>query len=420
MYRYISSHLKPIATNEPYQNVNIAQMTMRHLLDNYLDGYITLSHTALKANVYIELDTLRTMRIGIPLKSTFNEWLQILANVRLPTKSKAPEYNIRRVYARDAVLADFKIHQCEPYKPYTSNASIANKTNLYVEGLPKATRALKTRCLTTVNGLLHRNFPYANGVQIHGGGITNMMVGVAHVGVWSFEAIGDIAQIAITSEMIGNVKPSIPLSSSFMLNLGHDLTDKSIVLSLGGFAFINPSFVRVVNDREGLLLVDSSKIDISQCLLSSRKLINISDLGIFDPTDTDNESYSKLQMSYVSSDVLVRKWLTLDQSFVAVVDTPNLTVKKHSTHWTGLYGVYEYHTNPYHILQDSYGRCPEYWVKKQNEAWIILVDDPVYYPYITQTTNQDEINFRNEAIPYHVETEIPMTMLEVISEIKTT
>lgn len=420
MYSFKSSYLKPLQRSQPYQNVNLTNIPLQTILDSYSDGFITLTHTNLKKPVYLLLSKLRTMDVPVNPKLNFGPWLTQLGNRRLPTIDKAPKYVTEKVYCRDAVLAGFHVDPCEPYKTHKTDAAIGNKTNLYLQVSQKAIPVAHKRFLTTVNGMMHRCTGFEDGCHIVDGGVSAMHYGACNVGVWSFEHIGDIHQFALTNDNVFKLQPSIPLSKSFVIKLGRDIENTSIVLSLGGFPYVNPPFVSVVNAEYGIIKVDTSKIDIATCLLQSRHRLNLTDLGLFDPTDTDeNESFGKLDTRDLANDVLVKKWLTLPQSFVAIIDTPDLTVQEHSAHWTGLYGVYEYHENPYHVLMDNYGRCPEYWVKKQHEAWIVLVEDPVYRPYITNTTNQDEVIFRNDAIPYHAETELPMTFLEITSTKKT-
>lgn len=419
MYSLVRSYLKPVIPNKPYQSYTIANTRMDVLLNEYLDGYLTLSHTALKGNVYLPLDTIRTMSITVNPEATVTAWLRQVGSTRLPTLDKEPVYRTSKVYARDSVLAGFHVDPCEPYKPHTTDAAIGNKTNLHVQVHEGIRHIVQRRTLTTVNGLLHRNFPYGEGLQIHEGGSSGMFKGTAHVGMWSFEYIGDVKQFPLTEENIHKILPAIPLGESFVIKLDQDLTDHSIILSLGGFPYINPDFMVVVNAEEGLIKVDSSKIDIVQCMMVSRHLIDLTELGVFDAMDKDNESFGKIDTRLVANDVVVKKWLTLPQSFIALIDAPNLTVTEHSAHWTGVYGAYEFHENPYHVLMDNYGRCPEYWVKRQHDARIILVEDPEYSPFLTLTTNQDEVNFRNDAVPYHVELKLPMTFLEISSTVKT-
>lgn len=419
MYTLVNSYLKSVITHQPYKESTTLNITMGELLYHHLDGYLTLSNPTLKGNVYLKLDDIRKLDIAVDQSLTVTAWLRAVGNRRLPTVTTKPVYNTRKVYARDAVLSGFHVDPCEPYKPHTTNASIGNKTNIHLQVHEGIRRIIQRRSLTTVNGLLHRNFPFGEGLQIHEGGSSSMYKGTSHVAVWSFEHIGDIQQFALTPENVNKVLPVIPLSESFIINLGQDISDKSVILSLGGFPYINPDFITIVNPEIGLIKVDSGVLDITQCIQASRHLIDLTDLGVFDSSDTKlNESFGWIDTRLVESDEVVLKWLTLAQSFIAIIDTPNLSVTEHSVHWTGVHGAYEYHENPYHVLMDHYGRCPEYWVKRQHDAWVILVEDPEYSPLLTMTTNQDEVNFRNFAVPYHVELTLPMTFLEISTTVK--
>lgn len=108
----------------------------------------------------------------------------------------------------------------------------------------------------------------------------------------------------------------------------------------------------------------------------------------------------------------------LEQSFVVVVKTDNLAVTKHQAHWTGVFGSFDYHENPVLPLQDLYGRLPEYWVKRQNETWVVQVQDPIYKERTHMWANEYEKEFVNDAMPYQSDPYLPMTFLEITSMTK--
>lgn len=414
MYTYISSWVKPAKYNTPYSDVNLNDMLLSKILKNYIDGYIVLSNPGLARPVYLELNNLRRDKVPINLTQTLRGWLQSIGDLTLTASSTMPTYSTQQVLSRDATLAGFKIDLCEPNKSANTGASVGNKTNLFVTYPLGRNKVLQSRVLTTVNGFLHPNRPYSNGIQVTDGGKSMLHAHSNNVGLLSFEHIGDVWQIPIKAENLHRYTPATPFNTTVMIDLDVSLVGKSIILSLGGYMFVAPAFVNIVSEEGGLLEVNLSQIDIPLKLLKSFEHIDLSSLGILE-ADPDNLEFGKIRLSDVTSDIAIKKWLTLPQSFVIVVDTPVLTLERLSTQRTGLYGVFETHENPYLPLMDNYGRLPEYWVKQQNEAWIIQIKDPIYKPHLFNTAVKTDIEFINDIMPGHAQFLTPPTLLNIVS-----
>ena len=69
-------------------------------------------------------------------------------------------------------------------------------------------------------------------------------------------------------------------------------------------------------------------------------------------------------------------------------------------------------------LLDHYGRLPEYWVKKQNGVWVLLVEDTLYKEHTHTLADETEKQFVNDAMPYHSEHQYPMSFLEISTTVK--
>ena len=418
MYTFVRSWLNPVSPELPYHNVDLRNVTVATLLDEYIDGYIELTHTALKGSVFVDLQTIRESDLPMNTSLKFSTWINTLGNRRIPTMSSKPVYETNRVYYRDAVLCDCKIDVTVPYRLPNDDAAISDKTNVYVEYPPKYRSPLNHRVITTVNGMGHLNFPFEKGIQIVDGGRSSLRRGDLSVGILSFENVAELVQIPITEDIMSKITPATPYKEGFLLDLNMDLSSHSFVLSIGGYLHFNPKFLKVISPETGVVRVDLGLIDVPLCINKSKHLIDLAPLGVHDTSDTNDESYGLLRVQDVYSDIVMKKWLTLPQSFIVVVNTPNLTVSTKQAHWTGLYGVYEYHENPTMPLLDHYGRLPEYWVKKQNGVWVLLVEDTLYKEHTHALADETEKQFVNEAMPYHSEHQYPMSFLEISTTVK--
>lgn len=415
MYQLVSTFLKDNRNSSHYQNIDIRKMKVGEVLDKFIDGYIELSSNFLSRNIYTDINELRRSQVNINTSMTFEQWLGFIEHNTLPGSPVKPKYQISTVYARDAILAGFKVSMIEPNKLPNEGGAVSNKTNLYIHGSNDVSNeSLVGYTLVSVNGMLHPCNGMEDGLQVIGGGKTWLHAKKNNVSLINFKNIGKVRQIPLTEDNIKHYTSSTPYATCFMISLGENITGKSIILSLGGYMFVNPSFATVVAPEKGLIKVNLSAVDVPFKVLHSYQLIDLSSLGVVSYGEDDGD-FGKLRVDQVKEDVVVKKWLTLPQSFVVVVDTITLTMEKIPLQQTGIYGAFEYHENPYLPLQDHYGRLQDYWVKHQNQAWIVQIDSPVYKPLLATTVNSNQVSFITKATQLHGVYKDPPYLLKIMA-----
>lgn len=412
MYKFVKSYLKKKSSNEPYGNVDIQEILLKDLLGNYIDGWIELSNPALTKNVFLTLDRLRRDNVPIRLDLTFNRFLGFLGNLSLDTVNTAPTYSSGMVQARDAIQAGWKVNMCEPFQPASTGAAVGAKKNLIVTRDFGDVKKLHNLCLTTVNGFVHRNIPRKEGVEIIDGGATWLHSRENLCGLISFESVGKVMQIPLVEEMIHRPTPATPYADSVIIDLEVNLEGKSVILVLGGYLYIQPSFLKIVAADNGTIKVDLKSLDLPTCFMNSYDTIDLEHLGFL--RSELQATSGGINVSKARSDVAVMGWLTLSQSFVVVVDVPVLTVQTRTLHKTGVYGSYEYHENPWLPLQDHYGRISEYWVKQQGRTWIIQMLNPTYAARMDYYAVTEGNTIMNKTIPYNAEWTREPRFLEII------
>lgn len=398
MYRFISSYLKPRYRNTKYDNVDISQMTLKELFDDYIDGWIELTHPSLSTNVYMLLNDLKQDDVPMRLDLTFNRFLGYIGDAALLTSTTKPVYKTDIVRARDALQAGYQIDMCVPYQEVSEGGVVTNKTNLYIDKPLEIDKTIADVCLVSINGFLHRAIPRVTGVEVIDGGRTWLHSKERLCSLLSFERIGKVIQIPIEAEMMERASAATPYSSAVVMKIGMDITNKSIVLSLGGYMYIDPDFLTVISAENGVFKITLSKIDIPTAILNSYDFIDLSSMGF--PRYELDRAHGCVNIIKATSDIAVKKWLTLPQSFIAVVDTPALTVEYEALHKTGVYGSFEYHEEPYLPLKHPLGRLSDYWVRKLNRAWIVQTTKPEYAHRLDYTSSEEFMLNINKAIPY--------------------
>lgn len=398
MYKLVSTYLKPKDANSSYSNFNISLMKVGYIQDNFLDGYIELSNPALDDNVFMTIQQFREIKLPYRLDQTFEYWLRYIGNKTiLGLTESRPNYSSAVVKARNAIQADYKISYVNRnYEPDTA-LPIGGLNDLYLRKPYVDTATIQNRLLATVNGYLHPTTPYYDGVAIVGGGSLVKTIGEINVGILSFASIGDVHVRAITEDNLFNYSAGIPLSDKCVVNVNMPLKNKSVIVVIGGYPLLDSDLVSVASDELGILNINTKKFDIFTHIIRQIGEINLEPLGI------SNEmlfgSLQPMSKKAILSDLITKKYLTLPQSFVVIVDTPDLTYERIPAVRSGLPDVHISLTEPILPLMDSYGRLVEYWISPENTAYSIITAHNYYNNFNYETIESYAADKVNQVMP---------------------
>ena len=392
MYVFKGSFLRAKNSRDGYLNVDTSTMLMGDILENYVDGYIILSNTQLTGTMYITINALRTAKVRMVTTMTMNQWFAYTSNDQLPTTQLIPRYKQSTVLYSDAFAANFKVDCIGRYLPLNANISKADKVDLLLRKNVPNKNDLYTKVVTTVNGLTHRSFAHEDGIAVAGGGSTFNNTGINTVGILSFAKSCNVRQYAITESMISSSSSTVPLYNELLINLGVSLENKSIMVSIGGHLFVNKGVGEVVNPETGIILVKLVKLNLVKMILNTVGKINLDSLGVF--AVDKSMTYNKVRVEDIKSDVCVKKYMTLDQSFVIVADTQCIQTQYDNLGISGLPGSYESRDEPMYPIVNSQGMMPEYWKSKLGDYWSVKITDDVTKRQI----HLSNLDYANETI----------------------
>lgn len=375
MYVFKSSFLRAKDSRDGYQNINITNILMSELLENFVDGYLTLTHTQIRGTFYLTINALRSTQVPMITTMTFNQWVTHNHDKELPVTKTQPKYKQGRVVYSDAFRADFKIDRVGRYLPVSANISNADKVDLLLRKNVPDKNELYTNVVATVNGFAHRAFSHEDGIALAGAGTTFNNTGINTCGVLSFSGACPVRQYAITENMITPSSSTIPLHHELLINLGQPLHNKTVMISIGGYLFINKGVGEVVNPETGIIMVKLIKLNLIKMILNSVGKIDLDTLGVFTSNKTVN--HNKVRIEDIKSDICVKKYMSLPQTFVIVADTECIQTDYHELSVTGLPGVYESEKEPVYPIVNSQGIMPEYWKSKSENGWSIRLTDDV-------------------------------------------
>ena len=397
MYRFVSAYLKPNSVSQSYQNVNISQMTIANIFNNYLDGYIELSNPALEDNIYLTLDEFRTTRLPYRLNQTFEYWLSFIGKRTIFASTIRPNYVSNMVKARNILQSNYQFALCNRQHTPDTALPVGDLNDLYIHKLDVNKTVLQNRCLISINGFMHPTVPYYDGIAAVGGGSQHKMIGKLTATMLSFANIGDIKQYPIKTEQVNRYKAGSPLSDKTVIDIGTDLTNKSIIVSIGGYPLIANELISILSDVGGVIKLDTRRFDLIRHINNQVGLINLEPLGIVTPED--DMGLPPLSAKGILSDIVTRQYLTLPQSFVAVIDTPLLTLEKEIVCSTGLRDKHISMTEPNLPIMDSYGRITDYWIMPENGPYAICTANDYYRHYNYETIGQFAFDIHNRVMP---------------------
>lgn len=396
MYTLVSTYLKPKGLSQTYGPYDISLQTLRTIKSTYIDGYIELANVALTDNIFVTIDEFRELNLPMRDNHTFEYWLRYIGNKTIPGVEIRPDYITREVKSRNVLHAGYKVDLCKRTQAPNNTLAIGDMNDVYLRKENVDVNILRTRSLTTVNGFFHPHVPYYDGVAIVGGGSQCKYLGKLQVGLWSFSGIGDVQMIPIKEDMIHRFKTGVLLANKAIVDMNTDIENKSILVFIAGYMLTGTNLVSVMSDVTGVIKIDMRAFDLVRRVTQAHGHINLESAGFtYDPEDS---SLTQFSANKILSDVVTKKIMSLPQSFIAIIDTPSLSITRHPIAKTGLIDRRISITEPNLPIIDSCGRCPEYWIQSQNTAYSIHLPHSYYEKHLHETRKQFTYDRFNTAI----------------------
>jgi hypothetical protein len=384
MYTYVSATLKARGKNQRYQAVDISLMLMKDIFSRYLDGYIRFTNSSISGSIFVDLNTLRSSTT-LPLRPnmSFTNWLGTLGNRTIPALLAEPTFENTTVVYSDAKRAVYDVKRVHPTFSPTVETPLATRTDLQVRKTGVNPTDFYQHVLVSVNGLFHLTDSYSTMTRVKDGGRSVEICNNNQVGLLSFKHIGAITSHPITEPMIVRPSETIPHKQSVWIDTGLDLTNKSVILSLGGYLHINDLVYDVISLNPGIIKVNFDKVQLMHRIMESRRVIDLSALEL--SVGSNNDQLVGLDELY--SDAVLKRYLQLRQSFFVVVDTPSLYTDTQLLQKSpGIPGLYISPSEPVYPMRLRFGNFAEYWPRKEDDVWTLSVADNAARNYLFETT----------------------------------
>lgn len=372
---------------------------MFSIFSAYRKAYLVLHNPVLPNDVYVDIDVFKPEYTSYT--GTLNELLVQIGDTALPTVPTLPTTQIKYAKYSDAFqvgyIADLTVigEQPPPNFPRSSMNDLFVIRPKYKTDMT----LIHSHCLVTVNGFLHRTDANTEKAYIVDGGRTFRHQRDNQFGILSFLDIGAVTKIPITDEMILNLDSENPLYDGTIINLqGHDIENKTVLMSVGGYLTLPEPGVFWQNSDTSVAL-NLSQTPYVQRYVESSYYLDLTSLGL-------DESYmnpSLVNVPQLTSDAVIKKYLNLSQSFIIVIDTPNLYFNRKYLGAARLPGEFITYTKPTYPLFVNYGKMVEYFTSEEDGQWHLAVRDSYYRNFIFNYQDGDKLNdVSDQKLPMNV------------------
>lgn len=385
MYTLVTAYCKNRDGNREWNTVDIGGIQLNNLFLKYSRIIAILSNPFITGNVAVDLETLTPSSEGLFL--TFNQFLVANGNNTLVKMDHIPTFSTKYAGFADAFHAGYKVDPIGKTQSYTMNMLTADKTYLRLTKPGVDYSLFHSSCLVNVNGFFHMIDSDINGAYVVDGMKTARKANQNMISVYSFKDLGHLQYIPITAQMLYKQIPEQAYKNSVYINTGVDLTNKTVLLVIGGYLHIldEAAFRQVSNTS---IRVDVGNLPILDRYFESKDYIDLSSLNLSSTPRNPNQ----IAISDLFSDTALAAYFTLSQSFIVLLDNPDVFIEQDYVKPNVAKDMYIAYTSPEYPLVTTNGKVSNYHYRKEGTIFSISTRDSMEKNYLYDTIDPKVVN----------------------------
>lgn len=377
MYNFVGSVCLSRSIGSQWHDVDLSNILVFDIYATYSKVFLVLYNDVLVSDVYVDLDTLKAEFSSY--NDTLANLLVFLANRTLPTVSSLPSTTIKVAKYSDAIRSNYKVNITKIGVVTPDNYPDSEKHDLEITRPNYATdlQLIHDHCLVSVNGYYHMTD--ADGVKayVYKGGDTMRKSRSNHLGILSFLDMGVLTKIPIAPANITGQTLDSPLKDKIYFSVDENLDNKSYILVLGGY-LVFPSENIFWRNGDNSFALDLNNLPYLERIYESRLYMDMSGLELTEQIINPDV----INAPEAWSDRVIKNYLTLSQSYLVLVDTPNLLTNKINLRHSSLPGMFTAYQEPVYPLVVSHGKVAEYWKVLEDGHWAVNVQDSFLRNYV--------------------------------------
>lgn len=363
------------------------------LFSDFYKVYLELSHNSLPDNIYVDLDIFKTNYSTYA--SGFDDFLIEIGDQTLPTVSSLPNTSVKYVKFSDAFRSFYKADLAVAGQILPDNYPNSLKDDVVLTRPAYNTdmSLIHSHTLVTVNGYVHETDATVEGdkAYIYEAGKTLRKSRNNNIGIMSFLDVSRLTKTHLTTEQIYAQEPDGQLYERTYINSGVDLNNKAYFLVLGGYLiFPDENVLWKVNDTT--VALNFNMISYIERIYESNMVLNLDHLEL----ETIPGEPNIFNIEQLKSNDVLRKYMLAKNTFLVTLDVNHLTYNKIYLRHSNLPGVFTAYENPRYPLVVNYGRIAEYWAVKEDNQWLVTVNDSFLKQFILDYYSNPQLTLIND------------------------
>lgn len=277
------------------------------------------------------------------------------------------------------------------------------------EGLEDVRHATQ-HSLVAVNGLFHYHEYITQGWAIPGANKTRLkQIDKTHVNILDFTQVGEVKLKRITDAMILPGKDNSPLHEATYIDIKESTAGKTVGIVIGGYFHLLDHTYKRISER--LIKVNFNNIRLESLYYKLKELTDVSTLPI---TDFGDDRVLGFELYHDST---IKALLKLPQSFIVIINNPNISVYEEPIGHLGVPGRYETAIPPIYPLRVGEGRYPSYKAIKELDRWVLAVEDNIIPLQVRYQKRNDKFSIiHNRIYPINGEEYARAHLVKIISD----
>lgn len=392
MYTFVRAIAVEFGSNQRWKEVDISTTPTSTLFTKYREIYAVLTHELVQDELTLKLaDVAADLQVNT---GTISEYLSSIGNKALPTVMGAPVIMRNNAVYSDAWAAGFHVDTVD-YN-VASDVPLPDELKPHLVLTPEADPddydflTFRKKVLATVNGFYHRTAADNRGFYIRDGNKTRRKSNENYVGLLSFATFGELEIHEIKDEDLA-FELSAVVGQETRVDKVHlkfeacDLCGKTPILFIGGYMVMIDGENLLMTNKD-ILTLKTLKYPFLERYFESAPYL---DFEGFDIVHT-NDNPDWVLRSYFKTEEFLRKYLTMEQSFLVLVDTQHLVLEKVYPEKQTVPHTFMYwgdqNDGPKWPLVVGEGKHEVYWRQYEAGSWVMRAHDTYKRAYMFHTT----------------------------------
>jgi hypothetical protein len=378
MYTFTNAVCLSRSIGSQWTEVDLSQILVFDIYQNYTKVFLVLYNDVLMQDVFVDFDTLRTEYSSF--NDTLEELLIELGSRALTTVDRLPSSNIKFAKYADAFRSRYKAEIGKAGLELPASYPDVEKPDVKLTrpNFNTNMQMVDDNCIVSVNGYYHWTDCHNNILNIYDGAKSLRKSNNNNIGILSFLDIGGLTKSKILESNIFKMDDDTSLKTKLMFSVpAANLENKSYFLVLGGYIVFpqdNVFWQSGLNE----FIIELDKLPYVERILESSDYLDLSHLGLT-PETINPRAYNVTELT---SDTVIKKYFTMSNSFLVVVNCENLVTNKIHLRSSNSPGMFTAYQDPSYPLVVNYGKVAEYWKTYEDGHWSVTVTDSYLRNYV--------------------------------------